>query len=123
MPKLESEFKPASSIASQASHNGTLTQRVLSHDSDTGDKTVLLAHSPGAKWGNTEDDETSTCIHEYWEECYIIEGRLYDVGKKLWFEAGSYCCRPPGMVHGPYRADEVVGCREVAWVRYPAKTV
>ena len=34
---------------------------------------------------------------------WILEGELTDLGKKQTFTAGMYACRPPGMVHGPYR--------------------
>lgn len=111
-----------------ASHNdGTFTNHrvyTLSYDLTTGDKTIYKEPAPGSVWGgNPSDgfDKETICSRDYWEECYIIEGRLFDVGKKEWFEAGSYCCRPPGMLHGPCKADEEVGCREICLARYDQK--
>lgn len=96
----------------------------LSHDPSTGDETVLEQHSPGSVWGgNPSDnfDKNTVCSHDYWEECYIIDGRMYDVSKKEWFRAGSYCHRPPGMLHGPCKADEALGCRWIGMARYERK--
>ncbi|KAF2158454.1 hypothetical protein M409DRAFT_32352, partial [Zasmidium cellare ATCC 36951] len=74
-------------------------KQTLSSDPETGDNTVLLTHTPGSEWGDP------VCTHEYWEEVYIISGRLFDKTLKQWFGEGDYCCRPPGMVHGPFKAD------------------
>lgn len=96
----------------------------LSEDPTTGDRTIYKEHAPGSSWGgNPSDnfDKDTVCSHDYWEECYIIEGRFWDVGKKQWMEAGSYCCRPPGMLHGPCIADDKVGCREICTARYLQK--
>ncbi|KAI5363275.1 Putative rmlC-like cupin domain superfamily, rmlC-like jelly roll, chrR-like cupin protein [Septoria linicola] len=113
MPKPEIEFKPTASFPKTES-SGLITQS-LSMDNDTGDSTVLLTYPAGSRWGEP------ICKHEYWEEVYIISGRIYDEGLKQWFGAGDYCCRPPGMVHGPFLADEVEGCREICWLRYPRR--
>lgn len=45
---------------------------------------------------------TETLLHDFWEEVYIVEGELIDLGKKKTFAKGFYACRPPGMKHGPY---------------------
>lgn len=76
-------------------------EKILSHDSATGDVTRLLRFDPGV--------ETSGIItHDFWEEVWILEGSLIDLGKNQTFTAGMYACRPPGMVHGPYRTPS--GC-------------
>lgn len=111
MPKPEIEFKPTTSFPEENSTD--LSTQTLSLDPDTGDKTVLLTHSPGSSWGEP------ICKHDYWEEVYIIEGRIYDKTLKRWFGRGNYCCRPPNMLHGPYEADSSSGCREICWLRYP----
>jgi hypothetical protein len=85
---------------------------VLSYDPDTSDQTVILKHIAGSTWGQP------VCKHAYWEECYILEVRLFDESLGKWFDAGHYCCRPPGMVHGPYRGDADIGCKEICYVRY-----
>jgi hypothetical protein len=61
-------------------------------------------------------------LHDYWEEAYILEGRIYDETLQKWFEKGSFCCRPPYMKHGPYKADPEAGCEEICYWRYPRKT-
>ena len=111
MPKPKLEFTPSSIFPQDLSPG--LSSRTLSLDPDTGDKTVLLSHGPGSAWGEP------VCEHEYWEEVYIIAGRIYDRTLKQWFEAGDYCCRPPKMLHGPFEADKDMGCKEICWLRYP----
>lgn len=111
MPKPEIEFKPTSSFPSESTPD--LKTQTLCSDPDTGDETVLLTHSPSSEWGRP------VCRHEYWEEVYIISGRIYDKTLQQWFGAGDYCCRPPGMVHGPFVADAEEGCKEICWLRYP----
>ena len=41
--------------------------------------------------------------HDYWEVVYILEGCMVDSNKGETFNAGMYCCRPPGTWHGPYK--------------------
>lgn len=93
MPKPEIEFTAALSFPEE--HTPGLSTRILAEDPNTSDKTVLLVHSPGAEWGEP------VCTHKYWEEVYIIEGRLYDKTLDQWFESGSFCCRPPGTFSNP----------------------
>ena len=52
---------------------------------------------------DTGAETSETIVHDFWEEVWILEGELTDLGKKQTFTAGMYACRPPGMVHGPYR--------------------
>lgn len=113
MPKPEIEFRTSSTF--DVTGPAALRTQVLSSDRETGDQTLLLTHAPASSWGEPR------CKHEYWEECYILEGRLYDHTLQKWFSAGSYCCRPPGMLHGPYSADEQTGVKEICYLRYPRK--
>ena len=137
MPKPEIEFKPVLSFPAEISAD--LSSRLLSADPDTGDKTVLLIHPPESAWG------APVCNHDYWEEVYIVDGRIYDRTLRQWFGAGDYCCRPPGellqtttiqhtfqsgltgtlansgMLHGPFEADKEKGCKEICWLRYPRR--
>jgi len=46
--------------------------------------------------------------HDYPEEVFIVEGRLYDAAFDRWLEKGDYASRPPGELHGPFRTEE--GC-------------
>jgi hypothetical protein len=36
------------------------------------------------------------------DEVLILSGSMHDLGLQQTFSAGSYACRPPGMVHGPW---------------------
>ena len=53
---------------------------------------------------------TEPFVHEYWEEVYLIEGDL-TVGNDAAgrggesFPRGTYACRPPGAVHGPFKSN------------------
>jgi hypothetical protein len=73
MPKATIEFTPTSSFAlvtpPPSSTELAASYRVLSEDSATGDKTVLLVHPPGQEWGGTGGKE-SKAEHVYWEVCY-----------------------------------------------------
>lgn len=104
MPKPEHEFfdparlpwRPvAGSVTGGAGGTG-VSEKILAEDAVTGDVTRLLRFEAGV-----ETRETIT--HDFWEEVWIVEGTLIDLGKDQTFRAGMYACRPPGMVHGPYR--------------------
>ncbi|KAL0477060.1 hypothetical protein AKO1_006347 [Acrasis kona] len=118
MPKPEIEFTSSSSIIpsyltpEDPACSGFSTLKILSRDPDTGDQTSLLNHPPGCHWGSPY------CVHEFWEEAYILKGRMYDKTLKKWFDAGHFCSRPPGMKHGPYQADEEHGCEELCYISY-----
>lgn len=75
----------------------------LSIDDETGEYTRLTRFLPGA-------DTTSFGgkSHRYPEEVFIVSGRLFDQAFNRWLEAGDYASRPPGEIHGPFKAD--VGC-------------
>lgn len=76
-------------------------EKVLSRDPETGDVTRLLRFEAGV-------ETTEAIRHDFWEEVWILEGELHDLGKRETFRAGMYACRPPGMLHGPYRVPR--GC-------------
>jgi len=77
-----------------------VSQKILSRNED-GDVTRLLRFDAGV-------ETSGTITHDFWEEVWILEGELMDLGKGQTFTAGMYACRPPGMVHGPYRVPK--GC-------------
>jgi hypothetical protein len=76
-------------------------EKILSHDPTTGDVTRLLRFDAGV-------ETAETIAHDFWEEVWILDGEMVDVGKRQTFTAGMYACRPPGMLHGPYRVPR--GC-------------
>ena len=52
-------------------------------------------------------------VHDYWEEVYILEGKLTigtgsDGAVMESFGPASYACRPPGTPHGPFQSEN--GC-------------
>jgi hypothetical protein len=104
MPKPEHEFfrpdalpwQPVAGSAVGGAGGPGVSEKILSRDPDTGDVTRLLRFDAGV-----ETHETIT--HDFWEEVWILEGEIVDLGKQQTFSTGMYACRPPGMVHGPYR--------------------
>jgi hypothetical protein len=72
----------------------------------TGSRTRLLRFAPGVF-------TTAPFVHDYWEEVYLIDGDL-TVGNNAegrggeGFPPGTYACRPPGAVHGPFKSE--TGC-------------
>ena len=103
MPKPELEFfrpdhVPWTAVVGSATAGAGgagIEEKVLSRDAATGDVTRLLRFAPGVR---TSD----TIAHDFWEEVFIVEGSLEDLGLGRTFTAGMYACRPPGMRHGPY---------------------
>jgi hypothetical protein len=65
--------------------------------------TRLLRFAPGVY-------TTAPFVHDYWEEVYLVAGDL-TVGNDAQgeggesFPAGTYACRPPGAVHGPFKSN------------------
>jgi hypothetical protein len=109
MPKPEREFfdptplpwRPVAGSATAGAGGRGVHEKILSHDAASGDVTRLLRFDAGVE---TPD----TIAHDFWEEVWILDGEMVDVGKGQTFSAGMYACRPPGMVHGPYRVPR--GC-------------
>jgi ChrR Cupin-like domain len=68
-----------------------------------GSRTRLLRFAPGVY-------TTVPFVHDYWEEVYLVAGDL-TVGNDAQgrggesFSAGTYACRPPGAVHGPFKSN------------------
>jgi hypothetical protein len=84
-----------------------IEQKILAGSLDeqrrNGSRTRLLRFAPGVF-------TTEPFVHGYWEEVYLIEGDL-TVGNDgagqggESFLAGTYACRPPGAVHGPFKSN------------------
>jgi hypothetical protein len=78
----------------------------LDEERRRGSRTRLLRFRPGVF-------TTAPFVHDYWEEVYLIEGDL-TVGNDADgrggepFSPGTYVCRPPGAVHGPFKS--IGGC-------------
>ena len=72
--------------------------RILAEDPDSGDYTRLARLDP-----RTDTSELGPFSHDFHEEVVIIDGDLTDLALGETFTSGMYSCRPPGMLHGPYR--------------------
>lgn len=103
MPKPELEFFDVGSIPWRQVEGMPpgIEERILSRDPQTGDYTRLLRFAPGV-------ETKETLAHDFWEEVWIVQGGLIDLGKNQTFTEGMYACRPPGMKHGPYQVP--IGC-------------
>lgn len=79
---------------------GVLWQCTLATDPVTGDYTRLTRFAAGA-----DTSAGGAKVHDYPEEVFIVSGRIYDAASDRWLEPGTYASRPPGEVHGPFRAE------------------
>jgi len=82
---------------------GLVEQLLLAIDEATGDFTRLTRFKAGA-----DTTDFGPQVHDFPEEIFIVSGRLYDQACDRWLEAGDYASRPPGEVHGPFRAETEV---------------
>ena len=115
LSKPELEFQPPlNDWRPAASQAAGVWERILSLDPVTGDCSRLVRWERGV---DTSGDGALT--HDFWEEVYIVSGDLTDLRLNQRFTAGMYACRPPGMVHGPWKSDQ--GALMVEF-RYAEKT-
>ncbi len=90
-------WEPVAGSASAGAGGPGVSQKILSRDPETGDLTRLLRFDAGV--------ETHEPIaHDFWEEVWIVSGSVVDTRLGQIFTPGMYACRPPGMLHGPYRS-------------------
>jgi len=80
--------------------DGQLEQLTLAIDEESGDYTRLTRFKAGA-----DTKAFGGKAHDYPEEIMVIKGRLYDEAFDMWLEEGEYASRPPGEVHGPFKAE------------------
>lgn len=93
---------------------GNLLQMTIAEDPETGDYTRLTRFLDGYS-----TEQFGAKSHNYPEEIFVISGRLYDRAFDLWLEPGYYASRPPGEVHGPFKADGDVIILEIS---YPSQS-
>lgn len=78
----------------------------LNEENKSGNRTRLLRFAAGVY-------TDTPFVHDYWEEVLLIRGDL-TVGNDAdgnggeSFSANTYCCRPPGIAHGPFKSE--AGC-------------
>lgn len=80
-----------------------VSERILALDQDTGLLTRMVRWDPGL-----DTSSAGQVAHDYVEEVLILSGSMHDLGLQQTFSAGSYACRPPGMLHGPWTTAD--GC-------------
>jgi hypothetical protein len=78
-------------------------ERTAAADARGGHRTALVRWEPG-----TDTSPSGVSVHAHWEEVYILDGALHDLTLGETFGKGCYACRPPGMEHGPWIAEEGV---------------
>ncbi len=93
--------------------DGNMQQITVAEDPKTGDYTRLTRFKSGY---STESFGAKS--HEYPEEIFIVSGRIYDEAFDQWLEPGCYTSRPPGEVHGPFKAE---GDAVVLEISYPSQ--
>lgn len=86
----------------------------LDHTARIGAATRLARWQPGAAVAHT-------VVHEWCEEVFVVEGTL-SIGRRgetveAVLPKGSYACRPPHIVHGPFFSDD--GCLLLEVMYYP----
>lgn len=92
-------WRPVQGSAAAGAGGVGVSEKILAEDLETGDVTRLLRFAAGM-------ETSETIAHDFWEEAWILEGAMIDLGKGQTFTAGMYACRPPGMLHGPYRVPD-----------------
>ena len=78
----------------------------LDEKSKSGCRTRLLRFDPGTY-------TTAPFVHDHWEEVYLVSGDLIVDNDKNGnggeaFDGAVYACRPPGVLHGPFKSER--GC-------------
>ena len=84
-----------------------VVEKIVSIDPDNPDNHTRLLRLPKG----FRSDKALT--HPFWEEVYVLKGILIDEGNKVTAKEGYYCCRQPGMSHGPFYCPEEVLAFEI----------
>jgi hypothetical protein len=102
--KTELEFFDTDTVPwTPVTQSPGVSERILARDPDHGLLTRMVRWDPGL-----DTSSAGPVAHEYFEEVLIISGSMHDLGLQQTFGAGSYACRPPGMIHGPWTTSQ--GC-------------
>jgi ChrR Cupin-like domain len=104
MGKTELEFFHTETVPwTPVTQSPGVSERILAQDPHRGLLTRMVRWDPGL-----DTSSSGPVTHDYVEEVLILSGSMHDLGLQQTFGAGSYACRPPGMVHGPWTTVE--GC-------------
>ena len=93
--------------------DGNMFQLTIAEDLETGDYTRLTRFKDGYS-----TELLGAKSHDYPEEIFMVSGRVYDEAFGIWLEPGFYASRPPGELHGPFKAD---GDAVVLEISYPSQ--
>ena len=108
-PVDDTPWTPIGAGASSAKGKG-VTEKILSIDPDNPDYcSRLVKLEKGFK--NTEVQR-----HPFWEEVWLIKGKILDKGTNEIHGADYYACRHPGMPHGPVEVLEEAMTFEVHYM-------
>ena len=95
--------------ASSAKGKG-VTEKILSQDPDHPEyMSRLVKLEKGVR-----SDEIQR--HPFWEEVWMLKGKIVDEGNGLTATEGYYACRHPGMPHGPFHVEEEAMTFEVHYM-------
>ncbi len=78
-----------------------ITQRIISKDPQGRALSRIIEYEAG-----TDTTPNGTAVHDYWEEVFILKGKMIDLTLNQTFSAGDTASRPPGMPHGPWKIPE-----------------
>ncbi|CAF0868551.1 unnamed protein product [Adineta ricciae] len=78
-------------------------------------QTSIQTWPPGFQTGN------DVITHTYHEEVYILDGSITDLSLGQTFGKGYHAWRNPQMEHGPYQADDELGCQMIVIIRHEKK--
>ena len=119
MPKPELEFFDPETLPCRAvAGEPGVSERVLAEDPVTGLLTRLVRWDRGVSTSSA-----GPVAHAYFEEVLILSGTLHDLRLDQTFGAGYNACRPPGMVHGPWRTAEGCTMLETRYEPHPSNDV
>jgi len=104
------DLKNSSKWEAIAHTDGNIQQLTIAEDPETGDYTRLTRFKDGYS-----TKAFGAKKHDYPEEIFVVQGRLYDEAFDLWLEPGYYASRPPGELHGPFIADGDVVILEISF--------
>jgi hypothetical protein len=85
-----------------------IKELLLAEDPETGAYSRIVLFQPGFKFDRSLE-------HPFWEEIFVLEGHVFDLGSGRLYTKGSYGLRPPGTPHGPYEIELGATVLEITW--------
>lgn len=85
-----------------------IKELLLAEDPETGAYSRIVLFQPGFEFDRALE-------HPFWEEIFVLEGHVFDLGSDTLYTKGAYGLRPPGTPHGPYRIELGATVLEITW--------